>query len=90
MEIDGADRLEGDLRDAGFVPGSDFKGTFFYGGIEVEFLTGTAGAHEGIVENLPWTFGQSVWRSPCFGDAWTSVEPVSLETSGFRSVPAAR
>lgn len=34
MEIDGAARLKDDLRDAGFVPGSDFKGTFFLQGIE--------------------------------------------------------
>ena len=50
MEIDGAERLKGELRDAGFLPGSDYKGTFFLGGIEVEFLAGTAGVGEGIVE----------------------------------------
>lgn len=50
MEIEGAGRLKGDLREAGFVPGSDFKGTFFLEGIEVEFLAGTAGVGEGIVE----------------------------------------
>ena len=50
MDIDGAERLKGDLRDAGFLPGSDYKGTFFLGGIEVEFLAGTAGVGEGIVE----------------------------------------
>ena len=50
MEIDGADRRKDDLRAAGFVPGSDFKGTFFFQGIEVEFLAGTTGVGEGIVE----------------------------------------
>ena len=50
MEIDGAERLKDNLRDAGFLPGSDCKGTFFLGGIEVEFLAGTAGVGEGIVE----------------------------------------
>ena len=50
MEIEGAERLRGELADAGFVLGSDFKGTFFLGGIEVEFLAGTAGVGPGIVE----------------------------------------
>ena len=50
MEIDGAERLKDDLRDAGFLPGSDCKGTFFLGGIEVEFLAGTVGVGEGVIE----------------------------------------
>ena len=54
MEIDGADRLIDELRKAGFVPGSDYKGTFFFGGIEVEFLAGTTGAGSGIIE-IPLT-----------------------------------
>ena len=50
MEIDGANQLRMRLREAGFLPGSDFKGTFFLGGIEVEFLAGTIGAGKGIIE----------------------------------------
>ena len=50
VDIDGAERLKEDLYNAGFLPGSEYKGTFFHGGIEVEFLAGTAGAGEGIIE----------------------------------------
>ena len=75
MEIDGAERLKGDLRDAGFLPGSDHKGTFFFGGIEVEFLAGTAGIGEGIVE-IP-SVGIKAERLPdlsLFEIAWVEKE----------------
>lgn len=78
MEIDGAERLKGALRDAGFVPGPDFKGTFFYGGIEVEFLAGTAGAHEGIVE-IP-SVGINAERL----DDLAMLEPAWVEERGYR------
>ena len=42
LEIEGADKLRDYLRDAGFVPGQDYRGSFFMGGIEVEFLADPA------------------------------------------------
>ena len=78
MEIEGADRLKDDLRAAGFVPGSDFKGTFFYQGIEVEFLAGTTGVGEGIVE-IP-SVGIKAERL----DELALLEPAWVEKRGYR------
>ena len=78
MEIDGAARLKDDLRDAGFVPGSDFKGTFFLQGIEVEFLAGTVGVGEGIVE-IP-SVGIKAERL----EELSMLEPAWVEKRGYR------
>ena len=50
LEIEGADKLQGYLKDAGFVPGHDYRGTFFMGGIEVEFLASQLGTGPGLVK----------------------------------------
>ena len=78
MEIDGADKLKDNLRDAGFLPGSDYKGTFFLGGIEVEFLAGTAGVGEGIIE-IP-SVGIRAERLPDL----SLLEPAWVEKKGNR------
>ena len=78
MEIEGADRLKDDLRSAGFVPGSDFKGTFFFQGIEVEFLAGTTGAGEGVVE-IP-SVGIKAERL----DDLALLEPAWVKKRGYR------
>ena len=78
MEIEGAERLKDDLRAAGFVPGSDFKGTFFLEGIEVEFLAGTAGVGEGIVE-IP-SIGIKAERL----EELAMLEPAWVEKRGYR------
>lgn len=50
VEIEGASRLPAALSDAGFVAGTNPKGTFFCQGIEVEFLAGTLMAGKGMAE----------------------------------------
>ena len=78
MEIEGASKLREELANAGFVPGSDFKGTFFYGGIEVEFVAGTVGVGRGIVE-IP-SVGIKAERL----DELSMLEPAWVEKRGYR------
>lgn len=78
MEIEGADSLVSEMREAGFVPGSDFKGTFFLGGIEVEFLAGTVGTGPGIAE-IP-SIGIKAERL----EELSMLEPMWVEKLGYR------
>lgn len=78
MEIEGADRFKEEMLRAGFMPGSDFKGTYFYGGIEVEFLAGTAGVGKGIIE-IP-SVGIKAERL----EDLALLEPTWVEKRGFR------
>ncbi len=77
MEIEGGDRLKDFLREAGFIPGSDYKVTFFMGGIEVEFLAGTTGVGPGIVE-IP-SVGIKAERL----EELSILEPTWVEKNGY-------
>lgn len=78
MEIEGAEGLKEGLYEAGFLPGSDYKGTFFSGGIEVEFLAGIAGTGEGVVE-IP-SVGIKAERL----EDLSMLEPAWVEKRGYR------
>lgn len=78
MDIEGADSLVGEMREAGFVPGSEYKGTFFLGSIEVEFLAGTVGTGPGIAE-IP-SVGIKAERL----EELSMLEPMWVEKCGYR------